>query len=335
MTVDITVNTNHDACFGGQPSIARRIRGNGLDKLVITVTTDSTGSYPKNPYLVPCTDSKGVAEEYIRAISAGASVVHTHGAYTHDPVIQPDGRKLSIPDLDGWREITETIRTASKAIIQFGMASVRLEQKIELWETLRPDMSSINFNSHDEYFEPYPDAPPFSVYSVHPIPELRQYCSLAKEYGVKLEIECFNTGAFWAIGKIRSGKFWSNDGKPEYEPDLLADPVWATLFFGWDGQSWTPPSARALQFMADNLPPNVNWSMSCMDPPNYWAMVAHTIAIGGHVRIGMEDCPYVEEGVYAKTNAVLVEKAVRISREIGREIASPDESREIIDLSQP
>ena len=62
-------------------------------------------------------------------------------------------------------------------------------------------------------------------------------------------------------------------------------------------------------------------------------MVAHTIAIGGHVRIGMEDCPYVKPGVYAKTNAELVEKAVRIAREIGREIASPDEARRIVGIT--
>ena len=77
-----------------------------MDKLVITVTTDSTGSYPRNPYLTPCTDARGVAEEYLRALDAGAAVVHTHGAYTHDPVIQPDGRKLSIPDMEGWRDIS-------------------------------------------------------------------------------------------------------------------------------------------------------------------------------------------------------------------------------------
>lgn len=305
-----------------------------MEKLVITATTDSTGSYPRNPYLTPCTDSKGVAEEYIRALGAGASIVHTHGSYTHDPVLQPDGRKLSIPDIDGWRHITERIRAESNPIIQFGMASVRLDQKLELWETLRPDMSSINFNSHDEYFQPDADHPPFSVYSVHPIPELRQYCQLAKKYGVKLEIECFNTGAYWAIGKIRSGEFWTDEGERQSEPDLLADPVWVTLFFGWDGQSWTPPTVRALQYMVDNLPPRVNWSMSCMDPPNYWAMVAHTIAIGGHVRIGMEDCPFVQPGVYAKTNAELVEKAVRIARDVGRDIASPDEARKITGLTQ-
>ena len=46
----------------------------------------------------------------------------------------------------------------------------------------------------------------------------------------------------------------------------------------------------------------------------------------------MEDCPFVEEGVYAETNARLVEKAVRLAREIGREITSPDEARQIVGL---
>ena len=158
-----------------------------MEKLVITVTTDSTGSYPRNPHLIPCDDAKGVAEEYVRALDAGAAVVHTHGAYTHDPVVQPDGRKLSIPIMDGWRVITETVRERNNPILQFGLASMRLEQKLELWSTLRPDMSSINFNSHDEYFQPDPEHPPFSVYSVHPISELREYSSLARKHRVKLE----------------------------------------------------------------------------------------------------------------------------------------------------
>ena len=69
-----------------------------------------------------------------------------------------------------------------------------------------------------------------------------------------------------------------------------------------------------------------------MDPPNYWSMVAHSIAAAGHVRIGMEDCPFVGDGDYARTNAELVEKAVRIAREIGRDVASPEEARRITGL---
>ena len=70
-----------------------------------------------------------------------------------------------------------------------------------------------------------------------------------------------------------------------------------------------------------------------MAPAVYWSTIAHGIAIGGHVRVGMEDCPYIEPGVYAKGNAELVERAVRIAREVGREIATPEEARRITGLS--
>jgi 3-keto-5-aminohexanoate cleavage enzyme len=54
--------------------------------------------------------------------------------------------------------------------------------------------------------------------------------------------------------------------------------------------------------------------------------------MGGHVRVGLEDNIYVSKGVLAKSNAELVEKAVRIARELDREIATPDEAREILGL---
>ncbi|MAE18299.1 hypothetical protein CMK12_05080 [Candidatus Poribacteria bacterium] len=305
-----------------------------MDKLVITVTCDTTLTYPHNPNGPRPTDATGLSKEYIRAIGSGASICHIHGSYTNDPVIQPDGRQLQIPIFDGWQEITESIRSSGKVIVQFGLASIRLEQKLDLWERLRPDMSSINFNSHDEYFQPDPRFPPAGYcYSVHPISELREYCRLANERNVKLEIECFTTGAFWAIDKVRSGEFYDTDRNRVNELDLLPDPLWLTIFLGWPGQSWTPPSAKGLQFMVDHLPDNVDWSTSCMSPDVYWSTIAHAIAIGGHVRVGMEDCPYIEPGVYAESNAELVERAVRLAREVGREVASPEEARQITGLN--
>jgi 3-keto-5-aminohexanoate cleavage enzyme len=54
--------------------------------------------------------------------------------------------------------------------------------------------------------------------------------------------------------------------------------------------------------------------------------------MGGHVRVGLEDNIFIERRVLAKSNAELVEKAVRIAKELGREIATPDEARTILDL---
>ena len=63
-------------------------------------------------------------------------------------------------------------------------------------------------------------------------------------------------------------------------------------------------------------------------------MAALAIIMGGHVRVGMEDNIYLEKGVLAKSNAELVEKVVRIAKELGREIATPDEAREILGLKK-
>ena len=66
----------------------------------------------------------------------------------------------------------------------------------------------------------------------------------------------------------------------------------------------------------------------------YSGAIVATLAImmGGHVRAGLEDNIFVEKGVLAKSNAELVEKVVRIARELGREIATPDEARSILGL---
>jgi len=63
-----------------------------------------------------------------------------------------------------------------------------------------------------------------------------------------------------------------------------------------------------------------------------WPMVTAAMIMGGHARVGMEDNIYLSDGVLAKSNAELVEKIVRIARELGREIATPDEARKILGL---
>src|SRR5262249_8347702 len=108
-----------------------------------------------------------------------------------------------------------------------------------------------------------------------------------------------------------------------------------TLFIGWPGGTWTPPTERALQFMVDNLPGNCIWNVSVMNPQKQWPILALAVALGGHVRVGYEDNPYIAPGEFARNNAVLVERMVAIARGVGREIASPDEARKILGLTRP
>jgi 3-keto-5-aminohexanoate cleavage enzyme len=271
-------------------------------------------SYPGNANMPPIEDLDTIAGEYIRAVAAGASIVHHHGIHYLEHEMQADGRRLSRIDFDGWKLLTEKIRDACDPIVQFGIASARLEEKFRLME-LRPEMMSYAFNVHDEYFRPDPAFPANEMYALHTRDELEEFCRGALEHGVKTEVECFYTGAFWNLEYIRG-------------QGLLEDPVWATLFLGWQGGAWTPPTHDALLYLVNHLPPRVNWNVSVMDPMQ-WRIHALAIAMGGHVRVGWEDNPYLPDGTLARTNAELVEVAVRMAETVGREIATPDEARAI------
>jgi 3-keto-5-aminohexanoate cleavage enzyme len=271
-------------------------------------------SYPGNPNMPAIEDLEAIAGEYIRAVDAGATIVHHHGIHYLEAEMQADGRRLSRIDFEGWTQLTEKIRAARDPIVQFGIASARLEEKIRLME-LKPEMMSYAFNVHDEYFRPDPAFPPNEMYALHPRDELEEFCRAALAHGVKPEVECFYTGAFWNLGYIR-------------DQGLLEDPVWATLFLGWQGGAWTPPTHDALLYLVDYLPERVGWNVSVMDPMQ-WRIHALAIAMGGHVRVGWEDNPYLPDGTLARTNAELVEVVVKMAEAVGREIASPAEARVI------
>lgn len=291
-----------------------------MDDLIITVTVDSSMSYPGNPHMPKIEDTDAVAAEYIRSIDAGASLVHHHGVHYLEKTMSADGRRLSQIDFEGWRDLTEKIRSERDPIMQFGIASARLDEKIRLME-LRPDMMSYAFNVHDEFFQPDPSYPANEMYSLHPRDELEAFCRSAQDHGVKPEIECFYTGAFWNLEFIRS-------------QGLLDDPIWATLLVGWPGGAWTPPTPDSILYLTQHLPERTNWNLSVMDSENQWKLLSLAIAMGGHARVGWEDNPYLPDGTPAKSNAELVDVVVRMADCIGRCVASPEEARRIIGIAR-
>lgn len=289
-----------------------------MDKVVITVTVDSSASYPRNPHMPAIEDVKAVADEYVRAIDAGATIVHHHGVHHLEEEIQADGRRLSRTNYQGWADLTESIRSRRDAIVQFGIASARLEEKIKLLD-LGPEMMSFAFNAHDEYFQPDPAYPAIEQYSIHPRSELEAFCAAARGRGVKPEVEAFYTGAFFNLEYVRAR-------------GLLDDMVWVTLLLGWKGGGWTPATPDALLYLVRHLPPNVNWNVSVMDPQMQWRLLALALGEGGHVRVGWEDNPYLPDGTLSRSNAELVDTIVKLARMMGREPASTSEAREIVGL---
>jgi uncharacterized protein (DUF849 family) len=86
-------------------------------------------------------------------------------------------------------------------------------------------------------------------------------------------------------------------------------------------------------YMKSLLPPGAQWAAFGIGRAEF-PMVAQAWLLGGHVRVGLEDNIYLEKGVLATSNAVLVERAVRIVRDLGGRIATPGEAREILRLKK-
>jgi 3-keto-5-aminohexanoate cleavage enzyme len=288
-----------------------------LEKLIITVGGDSRTSYPGNHLCPEQKDIAAVAQQYIDAFNAGAAITHIHGVRYLEDSIQPDGRQVSRMDQAGWKQLNDAIRSKISSIMQFGVASARIEEKVKLME-LHPDMMSVAFNAHDEYFNFDPAYPPKRMYAIHPQEELIAYAEAGEKYNVKIEAECFHTGGFWNLEFVRRKGLMQN--------------AYVTLFLGWPGGTWTPPTEKALLYMVDHLPKNCVWNTSVMNPDKHWDILALAVALGGHVRVGYEDNPYLRKGELAASNAVLVERMVAMARAIGRDVASPEEARAIIGL---
>jgi 3-keto-5-aminohexanoate cleavage enzyme len=288
-----------------------------MDKLIITVTCDSTMAYPSNPDNPTPKGYDEVAREYVRAVNAGASICHLHGPYTIDERIQADGTRLSDLDIPGWARLRKNITDQVDCIIQYGIANGRFPQRKQLMREQKPDMISTCFNAHDECFDYEPPRTPVELYGLHDREELDEYCKITNELGVKIEAECFHYGGVWNAQRL-------------VERGLLKKPVWVTFFLGWRGGCYTPPTLKAMQYMHDHLPDGFLYNTSVMDPQEQWRVLTMAILLGGHVRVGMEDNPFLSPGQYAPSNAALVEKIVRISKELGRGIATPTEARSII-----
>ena len=141
-----------------------------MEKLIITVACDSRTSYPINHYCPPQEDIEGVAQQYIDGIKAGAAIAHIHGIRTLEESMQADGKQVSRINHEGWKRLQESILSKTDPVMQFGVASARLEEKVKLM-TLGPDMMAVAFNAHDEYFNPDPQFPPKRMMAIHPVEE--------------------------------------------------------------------------------------------------------------------------------------------------------------------
>ncbi|MGL6197498.1 MAG: 3-keto-5-aminohexanoate cleavage protein [Lachnospiraceae bacterium] len=256
--------------------------------LVIVATPNICWLHPEVPY--PRTAAE-IGEEAALCREAGAAVLHTHAE-------------------SQWKEVYEEVKKRSDIILQGGMSSISLQDRIELFK-LKYDMVSIIANHHAEEFKEV------SCDMLHPLSELEEYTAACRKYGVKPEFEIWHAGSIWNLNQL-------------IEKGLLDAPYITTLFFGWPGGTWSPATMEEYLYRRRLMPEGCVCTVTIMCEEQM-DILAAAVCNGDHVRVGTEDYPFNQQGRSCTTHE-LVKEIADISRSLGREVATAVQAREMLGL---
>jgi 3-dehydrocarnitine:acetyl-CoA trimethylamine transferase len=289
-------------------------------KIIITCAVTGAGDTVGRHPAIPVTPEQ-IANSALEAASAGATVVHCH---VRDPKTGKGARGVNL-----YREVVERIRAKNKEVIINLTAGMGGDLEVGSGETpmqwgpgtdlvgpaerllhikeLRPELCTLDCGSLN-----FGDGNTIVVQT--PV-QLREQARLIKSYGVKPEMEIFDSGNLWFAKQLCA-------------EGLIDDPPMFQLCLGipWGA----PYDSETMAYQKAQLPQNAVWAAFGIGR-NEFPAVAQAVLLGGHVRVGLEDNLWLEKGVHA-SNGTLVEKAVKIIELLGTTAATPDEGREILKL---
>lgn len=269
-----------------------------MEKLIITAAlTGAEVTKEQQPSLPVSSDE--IAEAAYECYKAGASIVHVHAR---------DAEGNPTQDYEVYKEIKEKIEAKCNIIVQpstGGAVWHTPDQRLQPVD-LKPEMATLScgtcnfgpdvFMNSEEYME--------------------KFAQKMKENGVKPEIEVFERGMINnALRLVKKG--------------LLEKPIHFDFVLGVPGAC--PGAPEDLMHMITCIPEGSTWTVAGIG--RYETPLAlMAIALGGNVRVGFEDNIYYHKGELAESNAQLVGRVARISKEVGREVATPDEARKILGI---
>jgi len=285
----------------------------------VILTCAVTGNLTKpdqSPYL-PITP-KQIADASLEAAEAGAAIVHLHVRY-------PDGTPSM--EMDHYGEVVERIRSQNPSLIinlttgpggrfvpdqddpKIAAPETQLlppMQRIQHVLELKPEICTLDLNTMNSG----------DMIVMNTRPNTRIMAEAMLKAGVKPEIEIFNAGDLVLAN--------------EHVASLGIDtPVMYSFVMGVK-YSW-PAMLETIQLGKSLLPDNALWTAFGIGRTEF-PMVAQSVLMGGHIRVGMEDNLFLEKGVLAKSNAELCSKARRIITDLNYEIATAEMAREMLNL---
>ncbi len=300
-----------------------------MSKILITcAVTGSIHTPSMSPYL-PVT-AEEIAEQAVGAAEAGAAILHLHA---RDP---RDGRPSSDPA--HFMAFLPRIRQASDAVLNIttgGSAVMTLDQRLAAPKRVEPEMCSLNMGSMN--FATYPAAEriaewkhdwerPFLessdnlVFKNTPRDIARILREMGEERGARFEFECYDVSHLYMLRHF-------------VDRALVRPPIFVQFVFGVLGGIGTDPAHLThMKLTADRLL-GQDYMFSVLAAGRHqMPLTTMAAAMGGHVRVGLEDSLMIARGTLARSNAEQVAKIRRIVEEMGRDVATPDEARAMLGL---
>ena len=271
-----------------------------MEKLIITAAICGAevtkASNPAVPYTV-----EEMVREAKSAYEAGAAILHIH-------VREDDGTPTQ--SRDRFKVVMDAIRKELPDVIMIpstgGATGMSPEERLQPTE-LFPEMATLDCgtcNFGDEIFD-------------NTMPTMRAFGKRMLANDIKPEYECFEIGHLDTILTMAK------------KGEVPGHPMQFNLVLGVSG--CTPATIHNLCHLVSQIPAGPTWTVTGVGK-SAWTMAAAGIAMGGNVRVGFEDNVYLGKGHKAASNGELVAKVVRMAKELGREIATPAEAREILSL---
>ncbi|GLR91622.1 3-keto-5-aminohexanoate cleavage protein [Bradyrhizobium iriomotense] len=289
-------------------------------KVIVTIApTGGVVKKSQNPHLP--TQPSEIAEDVYRCYDAGASIVALHAR-------RPDDGATCNPEI--YQDINSRILTRCGIIINNSTGGGLDGDMIR---SLEPDLDEVIFEERLKGLEAGADMATFDAHSV-----------LASFGGREIVVNTSPTRC-----DIMAKRFLKTGIKPEWEcfslSHLLQDPIrlinkgfdkppyWINFVLGADRaiQGALPYTPQILDLLIGNLPKGAMFCVSGVGRAQLPA-TTHAVLAGGHVRVGLEDNLYLEPGILA-TNVRLVDKTVKIIRELGYEPTTTVEARAMLGLA--
>ena len=272
------------------------------DKVIISCALVGGITKKSHTPYVPITPDE-IADQAVEAYEAGAAVVHIH--------VREDDETPSM-NFERFKYIVEKIRNKCNVVINLTSANFNtsIEDRVRPFYELKPEIASLDAGTMNwGYKDIFENSPEF----------LNIATKKMLEVGVKPEIEIFDTGM------IDNTKYLIKKG-------LIKEPPYFQFVLGAPGGM--PATAKALLFLVESIPKNSKWSAFGIGGQKHLDIMYAALALGGNIRVGLEDNVYMKKGVLAKSNAEMVERAVRIVKEFNKIPATPDDTREILNLKK-